>query len=193
MKVPQVKNAENYKGLYIVDFGDSVSVGFTADEAAELLESEKFADVKVYRIHNAYPDGRMELKGVPREKFELESGMFFYACDEESARRDFKRLSDIAVSDCPPCRAKLQLAKTGQPDFVTALIYPAEFDEDFSAWLLENDYRTEGPVEGGVSGVSGFYKSDAEILDTRQLFAADSFQSRTGAELLANAKVAVQR
>lgn len=193
MKVPQVKNTENYKGLYIVDFGESVSVGFTADEAAELLESEKFADVKVYRIHNAYPDGRMELKGVPREKFELESGMLFYACDEEGAGEDFKRLSDIAVSDCPPCRAKLQLAKTGQSDFMTALIYPAEFEEDFSAWLLENDYRTEGPVEGGVSAVSGFYKSGAEILETRQLFAADSFESRTGSELLANAKAAVQR
>jgi hypothetical protein len=65
MKLPEVKDSQKYKGLYVVDFGGRCGVGFTADEVAELLESEKFKDVKVYKIYKAYPDGRMELKGVP--------------------------------------------------------------------------------------------------------------------------------
>ena len=64
MKLPQIKNSEKYKDLYVVDFGDHSGVGFTADEIAELLESEKYKDIKVYRIYRAYPDGKMELKAI---------------------------------------------------------------------------------------------------------------------------------
>ena len=85
MKLPEMKNAEKYKGLYVVDFGDHSGVGFTAEEVAELLESEKFKDIKVYKIYRAYPDGKMELKGVPNSIFELEAGMFFYESDESTA------------------------------------------------------------------------------------------------------------
>ena len=61
MRLPEVKDGERYVGLYVVDFGDHCGVGFTGEEVAELLDSEKFRDVKVFRIHNAYPDGKMEL------------------------------------------------------------------------------------------------------------------------------------
>ena len=62
MKLPELKKPDKYIGLYVVDFGNHSGVGFTASEVAELLESEKFKDCKVYKIHNAYPDGRLELK-----------------------------------------------------------------------------------------------------------------------------------
>ena len=68
MKLPQVQEATKYAGLYVVDFGDHSGVGFTADEVAELLDSERFADVKVYKIHRAFPDGTMELKGDVKYK-----------------------------------------------------------------------------------------------------------------------------
>ncbi len=41
MKLPELEKAEKYVGLYIFDFGDHAGVGFTAEEVAELLESEK--------------------------------------------------------------------------------------------------------------------------------------------------------
>ena len=44
----EIKNAERYRGLYIVDFGDNTGVGFTAPEVAELLESEKFKHWPVF-------------------------------------------------------------------------------------------------------------------------------------------------
>jgi hypothetical protein len=185
MKLPVIGNAKRYTGLYVVDFGGHSAVGFTALEVAELLESEKFADIKVFRIHHARPDGTMELVGVPNATFELEAGMFFYAGDEAAARNDFKHLTDIAVTSAAPSRAKVHLARLSDNEFVTALIYPAEYDDQFSRWLLENNYMTDGAADGGTAAVQRYYDAPKDILDQRQLFAADSFEQLYGEALLA--------
>jgi hypothetical protein len=193
MKLPTIQNAKRYTGLYVVDFDGQSSVGFTALEVAELLESEQFRDVKVYKIHNVYPDGKMELAGVRNETFQLEAGMLFYAADEKTARSDYKQLTDIAVTCAAPSRAKVHLSKLSDNEFVTALIYPAEYDQEFSRWLLDNHYRTEGTAEGGVSAVSRYYDAQKEILAQQQLWSADSFEQLTGIDLLAATKRAMAR
>ncbi len=193
MKLPTIQNAKRYTGLYVVYFGDHSGVGFTAPEVAELLESELFANVKVYKIHNAYPDGQMELKGVRNETFQLEAGMLFYAADEQTARKEYKQLTAVAVVSAPPARAKVYLAKLSESEFVTALIYPAEHDDDFSRWLLDNRYRTAGTAEGGAGAVERYYNTQKEILAQQQLWAADSFDQLTGQELLAATKKTVVR
>ena len=193
MKLPEVQNSEKYVGLYIVDFGDHSGTGFTAQEVAELLESEKFKHIKVYKIHNAYPDGRMELKGIPAQIFELEKGMFFYSVDLESAQANFKRLVNLAVKLAPPARAKVHLAKYDDDKFVTALIYPAEYDDEFSHWLIDGGYKTAGAAEGGIEAVQRYYDRKPEVLDRHQLFGQSAYVSRTGEELLTNIKLAVQR
>jgi hypothetical protein len=121
MKLPKLGKPERYVGLYIFDFGDHVGVGFTAEEVAELLESEKYKHGKVYKIYRAYPDGKLELKGVPSQVFQLEVGMFFYSSELETTRRDFKQLVNLAVRNAPPCRAKVHLAKYRDDKFVVAL------------------------------------------------------------------------
>lgn len=193
MKLPKLEKPNRYEGLYVFDFGDHAGVGFTADEVAELLDSERYSEGKVYKIHRAYPDGRLELKGVPAEKFQLEAGMFFYAKDEATARADFKRLVNLAIPTAPPCRAKVHVAKYDDDRYVVALIYPAEHDEEISSWLLAGGYRTAGAVEGGVGAVERYYRDEPEILDQHQLFGASEEISRTGEELLRSVAVAVQR
>ena len=193
MRLPELQKPEKYVGLYIFDFGEYVSVGFTAQEVAELLESERYKDSKVYKIHKAYPGGQLELKGVPAETFELEAGMFFYSSDLEGARGDFKQLVNLAVRATPPCRAKVHLAKYGDDRFVVALIYPAEYDDQFSSWLLDGRYKTAGAAEGGVGAVQRYYDQQPRILDRHQLFGQSESVSRTGQELLASVKLAVQR
>jgi hypothetical protein len=49
------------------------------------------------KIHKACPDGKLELKGVRAEVFELEAGTLFYSSALETARRDFKQLVDMAI------------------------------------------------------------------------------------------------
>jgi hypothetical protein len=193
MKLPQIKNPDRYIDLYVVDFGDHSGVGFTADEVAQLLESEKFKDVKVYRIYNAYPDGKMELRGVPSEIFQLEAGMFFYEFDKNIAQGDFKRLINSAVKTAPPARAKVHLAKYSNEKFVTALVFPAEYNDQFSRWLLDIDYKTAGTAEGGIEAVKRYYADAPRILQRHQLFEQQKFESKTGVELLAATKMAVVR
>ena len=192
MKLPEINNPQAYRGLYVIDFGEYCSVGFTAREVAEILESEMFSSVKVYRIYNARVDGQLELRGVSREIFELESGMFFYADDETVARDDFKRLCDMAVSSSPPERAKVHLASMGDR-YVTAIIYPAEADYDFSGWLKAGGYRTNGFVEGGIGAVSQYYNTGADVLESRQLFGKSNIADRSGPELLADIRKPLQR
>lgn len=193
MKLPKLQKPDRYVGLYVFDFGDHVGVGFTADEVAALLESERYKDCKVYKIHRAYPDGRLELKGVPVDRFQLEAGMFFYLNDLQAAKRDFKRLFGLAIRSSPPCRAKLHLAKYADDKFVVALIYPAEYDDEISSWLLAGQYKTNGAAEGGVGAVQRYYDYKPDILERQQLFGQSKFESRSGQELLAALKVAVQR
>jgi hypothetical protein len=193
MKTPKLEKPDKYIGLYIFDFGDHAGVGFTAEEVAELLESERYKNGKVYKIHKAYPDGKLELKGVPAETFQLEAGMFFYSSDLETARDDFKRLVNLAVKSSPPCRAKVHLAKYSDDKFAVVLIYPAEYDDEVSAWLLDGEYKTTGQAFGGVGAVQRYYDSTPEILDRHQLFGKSELISRTGEELLASLKLVVQR
>lgn len=193
MKLPELENSEKYVGLYIFDFGDHCGVGFTAEEIAELFESERYKNCKAYKIHKAYPDGRLELKGIRPEIFQLEAGMFFYSSDLQTAKRDFKGLVNLAVKTAPPCRTKVHLAKYTDEKFVTALIYPAEYDEEISTWLLDGGYKASGAAEGGIEAVQRYYDYKPQILDRYQLFGKSEYQSRSSTELLANLKLAVQR
>ena len=194
MRLPEIKNPDRYIDLYVVDFGDHSGVGFTADEVAELLESEQFKDgIKVYKIYKAYPDGRMELKGVPNEIFELEAGMFFYETDEAAAGGDCKKLIDSAVKTAPPAKAKVHLSKYSDEKFAVAIIFPAEYNDQFSRWLLDIDYKTQGAAEGGIEAVKRYYADGPQILERYQLFNQQQIESLTGARLLVATKMAVVR
>jgi len=193
MELPKLQKPDRYVGLYIFDFGDHAGVGFTAQEVAELLESQRYKDCKVYKIHKAYPDGKLELKGVRADIFQLEAGLFFYSKDIKTAKQDFKKLVNLAVKTVPPCRAKVHLAKYGNSKFVVALIYPAECEDEISSWLLDGEYKTSGAAEGGIEAVQRYYDVKPQILERHQLFGRSELVSRTGEELLAGTKIAIQR
>ncbi|MGA2322483.1 MAG: hypothetical protein ABSG22_01385 [Sedimentisphaerales bacterium] len=201
MKLPKLQKPDSYVGLYVVDFGDgstgltagNTGVGYTAQEVAELFESEKFSHCKAYKIHRAYPDGKLELKGVRRDIFQLEAGMFFFSADSKTARDDYKRLVKLGIETNLPCKAIVHLARYSNDKFAVALIYPAEYDDEISGWLLEHKYKTSSTVEGGISAVTRYYDAKPEITERHQLWGRSSVESRTGEELLASTKIAVQR
>jgi hypothetical protein len=193
MKLPKLQSPDKYVGLYVFDFGDHAGIGFTAEEVAELLDSEKFKNGKVYKIYRAYPDGTMELKGVRAEIFQLEAGMFFYTDNPQTAQADYKNLINLAVRTSPPCRTKVHLAEYDIDKYAVAIIYPAEYDDEVSRWLLEGDYKTSGAVEGGISAVQRYYEEKPTVLKRHQLFPKLAIESRTGEDLLAYVRVTIQR
>ena len=111
----------------------------------------------------------------------------------ETGRRDFKGLVALAVKAGPPCRAKVHLAKYRDDKFATAIIYPAEYDDEISLWLLDGEYKTSGAAEGGIDAVQTYYDVKPQILDRHQLFGKSTSENRTGEELLAGIKLAIQR
>lgn len=197
MQLPTLDNPTRYRGLYVFDFGDWTAVGYTLEEVAMLVESEQYADGKVYRICRATPDGHFELKGVPRARFALESGMFFRRATLDAAREDFAALQDLAATAPPPTRAVAHLADAGEDcpagRYVTAVIYPAEADDDFGQWLLAGGYAGGELVGGGPSHVTNYYDQAHTILERSQLWPATANQPRTREEVYASVRRAVQR
>jgi hypothetical protein len=195
MKLPALNEPSRYAGLYVFDFGDQVAVGYTADEVAVLLESERYQNGKVYKIHRARPDGTMELAGVANARFTTEDGLFFYRDRLAEARADFAELEVLAEREPPPARAKVHLVELrgDTPAYITALIFPAEYSHEMGQWLSRVGYRGGDRVEGGVSAVTTYYAGQRVILDRHQLSGASDAVSRPTEEVLATTRVAVQR
>ncbi|MCG3128587.1 MAG: hypothetical protein CHACPFDD_03476 [Phycisphaerae bacterium] len=194
MKLPRLDDPPRFQGLYVFDFGEWCAVGYTAEEIATLLESEQFRGGKVYRIQRAWPDGRMELRGVTPDRFQLESGMFFGRAGQSDALRDFHELAALADRLPPPCRARVQVAEleSAACRFVTALLYPAEYDDDVGAWLTRGGFNGGDTAEGGISLVGAFEAAAKTMLDRRQLWPAGA-AARSREELFASVRRALQR
>ena len=192
MKLPQTETPQRYVGLYVIDFGDQCGVGYTAGEVAVLLESERFTDVTVYKINRLATDGTMELNGVGRERFSLESGMFFHCRDERSGRGDFSTLIRWYDRQGPPCRVKLHLSRRDN-QLLLAVIYPAEYEHEIGLWLSDSGFVGCGTVDAGVSQVGRYYQGGFDILERRQLYSANSAQDRQCQELLAAVGDSFQR
>lgn len=197
MKLAEISAPARYRGLYVFDFGEWTAVGYTAEEIAILLEDPRYRDGKVYRIHGSTPEGRLELRGLSSDRWQLESGMFFYRAAPGGARDDFERLVDLATTSEFPCRAYAHLTDrtSAQPfnRYLTALIFPAEFEDDVSAWLLDGGFDGGDTVEGGISRVTNYLHEQKFILDRRQLWSRSSRGARSADDVLAGVKVAVQR
>jgi hypothetical protein len=193
MKLPKTETPEKYVGLYVIDFGGQCAMGYTAEEVATLLESEQFADVKVYKIYRANPDGQMELQVISRERFASESGMFFHCRDERGGYHDYQQILQWSGEQCPPCRAKLQLARSSDQSLLVALIYPAEYEQEMGRWLADSGFQGSGVVDAGISQVTRYYQNEPEIIQREQLWPAESRQSRSFDQLRACVGVELQR
>ncbi len=197
MNIPNLNHPQRYRGLYVYQAADWTATGYTAEEIAMLLESDEHRGGTVYKIQRAYPDGRMELRGVSPERFQLESGMFFYRSDPEAAQADLQDLRALAARTPPPCRAFLHLTRREAPatngEFVVALVFPAEYEEEIGQWLLEVGFRGGDRVEGGISHVSNYYSEANETIERVQLWSRPANVSRTAEEVFASVRRAVQR
>ncbi|MBI9017967.1 MAG: hypothetical protein JEZ07_11980 [Phycisphaerae bacterium] len=191
MKLPELNKPEKYVGLYVIDFGDNCAVGYTAPEVAAILESEKFASAKVYKIHRATPDGSLELNGISNQRFTLESAMIFQCPTETIAKNDYAQLKDIASVNNTPCMAKVQLAEIDGQYFIAA-IYPAEYENEIGQWFADSGFKGHGSVDAGVSQLESFYQMKCNMIESIQLIPAGQ-EVRDFATLLAAVGDAVQR
>ena len=195
MKLPELSDPKRYEGLYVFDFEGQVGVGYTGREIEILLESEQYRQSKVYKIQRAWPDGRLEMKGVSNKIFQVEGGMFFHCSNEVRARKDYEELVELGRGGDFPCRAKIHLSRTqsqGQQQYVVGLIYPAEYEEQVSQWLIEVGYEGGELASGGISQVENYYR-DYRKMASQQLWGVLDKTARDATEVLANVGKAVVR
>ena len=195
MKLPELSDPKRYEGLYVFDFEGQVGVGYTGREIEILLESEKYGQSKVYKIQRAWPDGRLEMKGVSNKVFQVEGGMFFHCRDQGRARKDYEELVELGQGEDFPCRAKIHLSQTqsqGRGQYVVALIYPAEYEEEVSQWLIAVDYQGGELASGGISEVENYYR-DYTKMASQQLWGVLDETARDAREVLADVGKAVVR
>ena len=195
MKLPELTDPKRYEGLYIFDFEGQVGVGYTAREIEILLESEKYRQSKVYKIQRAWPDGRLEIKGLSNKVFQVESGIFFHCRDEQRARKDYRELVELSKGEDFPCRAKIHLSRSesqGRDRYVVALIYPAEYEEEVAQWLTGAKYQGGELASGGISQVEEYYRRYSKI-QSQQLWGVLDRTARDAAEVLADVGKAVVR
>ncbi|MFO0973597.1 MAG: hypothetical protein U1A27_09185 [Phycisphaerae bacterium] len=159
-------------GDYIVHSQGMTHNGLSAREVAEMLESAAHVDAKVYKIRAALPDGRLELIGVAADRFRLEDAFLFYRSTAAAARDDFLALARLADRSPPPCRAVLQLATlAARPHAnVVALLYPAEYADEMSAWLSAAGFAGGDFVEGGVSHATDYHAAEKMVAQRHQLW-----------------------
>ncbi len=195
MKLPALDNPSRYAGLFVVDFGETTAVGYTAAEVAILMEADAYRHAKVYKIHRALADGTMELAGMAPERLGSEDALFFSRFDASRARADFEMLKGSAEREPAPVQAKLNLARieAADPPHVVALIYPAEFDDAMAHWLSSIDYQGGDQVEGGISALNRYYQSRRVVLEQHPLRGTFDGASRSAEEVLASTHLAVQR
>ena len=193
MKLPQLNNSDKYIGLYVIDFGDHSATGYTAAEVAAILESEKYATVKVYKIAGAAPDGSLELQGITNDRFRLESGMFFHCLSADTAKADFEQLTNYGNENHPPCNVKLQLTSDSEGNSLIAMIYPAEYENEIGSWMLASGYKGKSAVDAGISQVDRFYNSNYSVIASKQLTPANTTPARPLEELLNTITCELQR
>ena len=195
MKLPALDNPPQYTGLFVVDFGEKTSVGYTAAEVAILMAADAYRHVKVYKIHRALADGTMELAGMAPERLGAEDALFFSRFDASRARADFETLKGSAEREPAPVQAKLNLARieAAERPHVVALIYPGEFDNAMAHWLSSIDYQGGDEVEGGSNALNRYYQNRRVVLEQHSLRGTFDGLSRSAEEVLASTHLAVQR
>lgn len=194
MRLPPLNNPEKYVGLYVFDFGDHVSVGYTGAEITMLLQSEQFGTGRAYRIHRVQPDGRIELVGVSARTFSQQDGLFFLRSGLDAARTDYDALAALADRELPPCHLRMELAEIerGAAPAVTALLFPAESTHDVGRWLSQTAFQGGDQVLGGPQAVCEYREGALRIVEQQQLEAAGPTGRQWG-EVLASVQLPLQR
>jgi hypothetical protein len=194
--LPRLSNPERYQGLYVVDFGDGISVGYVAAEVATLFASGQFPRMRAYRIHRAPPDGTVELVSVSKERFarHADEGLFFLQADENLARDDFDTLRDLAQGKFP-CPARLELAEIAgaASPFMTVLIYTGGYSDEVSRFLLSVNYQGGETVEVGSHKLAAFRQRNPRIIERAEIEPSPAEAARPLDQLVATRQFAVQR
>jgi len=145
MKLPAVSNPTRYTGLYVYDFGDHASIGYTAAEVRILQESREYRSGTAYEIYRVNEFGGFELRGATVQRLAAMDTVVRLHRRGADARRDYESLRGHAEGDPIPAPVELHLARAYafDPPDVVAMLFPQASASAVAAWL----HGLPGPVD----------------------------------------------
>jgi hypothetical protein len=191
VRIPRLDHPQDYAGLFLYDFGDHVSVGYTAEEIRILLTTPQHARGKAYLIYRVDEAGCFELRGMSEEPLGRKQGIVFSYREPSRARTDFDWLRAAAAETAPHCAAELQLVQTKETDLPWAVVlsYPQHASALASAWLSRLGFAGGDGAASGVQVTS----DSALVVEHCRLQCDRRLAPRSKEEVLARVDEPVQR
>ncbi len=195
MKLPPVHDPYRYAGLYVYDFGDHVSVGYTANEVRMLRALPEYRGGTAYEIYRVDEHGAFELRGSTEDRLGTIEAICFLRESSAEARRDYEALCATAHRHPIGACVELVLAKAYEfaPSDVTVLIYAISSSQVVSTWLHTNTTDFGDAVEGGTDAHCKFMGSSGMRITTCQLAAQMDYADRSLDVVKAHVDRATQR
>jgi hypothetical protein len=182
-------------GLFVYDFGDHVSVGYTAEEINVLLASPEHSGGTAYRIHRVDEAARIELEAMPTGRIDRPEAMAFASAQRSVAQGDFETLRTAGEATPLPCPVELTMARLNDPHlpFAVMLSYPAYASSLLSKWLLDISFSGGEDATGGVGALERFQAASTGTILHCELPVDPGFVSRSVKDVLATTDQPVQR
>jgi len=195
MKLPRLSDPHQYAGLYVYDFGDHVSVGYTAGEIRMLREMERYCGGTAYELYRVDESGAIELRGAGNERLAAIEAFCFLRRDGAAARRDYESLKEAAKHDPVYAPVELSLVRAYEfdPPDVTALLYPVASSMVVSTWLQEHAPGFGDEIHAGQEAYARFARSSGMRIDSCQLAARMDYADRPVDDVLASIDRPCQR
>ncbi len=195
MKLPFVPDPQKYAGLFAFDFGEWVSIGYTAEEIRILLAAPEYASGQAYRIHRVDENGRFELAGVRERDLAGEDMMIFARTDADRAADDFRDLRKMAAANPPPATIRVELVDLPDldPPHAVCLLYPRYASAAISGWLMDGGFVGGDIALGGQEVLALHHRAGATPVASVNIAGASGYDSRTREEVLQSIREMVQR
>lgn len=177
------------------DFGDRVSVGYTAGEIAMLHRSPAHKNGTVYQIYRVDERGGLELRGVVDGAIAAREAICFLRRSGADARRDYESIQQAAYASPLSCEAELRLVRSPgfKPPDLTAIIYPAWASPFVAGWLGRLTASPGDQVQGGTKALHALESPDSLSITTCRLPSILGYADRLEAEVLASTDLSLQR
>lgn len=195
MKLPPLRHPERYAGLYLLDLGDRVCVGYTAEEVAVLLSTSQCRSADAYLIHRVDERGNVELAGMSADDI-VRRDMLIFAFDApQPARQAFSQLRQLAAESPAPCACAVELCDFDdfQPPHVLSLTFMQSASGRLSAWLEQVEFNPADRVFGGPRILAQYQAAAPQPIAQCLLTTTVDYASRDVDELLAALDQPLQR
>ena len=195
MKLPPLKDPQRYVGLFAFDFGEWVSVGYTAEEVAILLASEEYAGGKAFQVYRVDDHGNVELIGVTGRELEAEEIIIFARASADRAGDDFGELRRLATAQPPPCNLRLELTDLPEvdPPHLVAMLFPRHANRPVAQWLSDAGFAGGDTVMAGEHVRRLYHEAGVSPVMSTVLPAAADRRPRAPDEVLATVRELIQR